>query len=77
MNSKIVIIEDEAKIREILCDYFSSKGELPVEASNGMQALELIDENEFDAVLLDIMISILNLLTDVLAFLVHTAPNHR
>ena len=55
MNSKILIVEDEAKIREILCDYFSSKGELPVEASNGMQALELIDENEFDAVLLDIM----------------------
>ena len=55
MNSKILIVEDEAKIREILCDYFSSKGELPVEASNGIQALELIDENEFDAVLLDIM----------------------
>ena len=55
MNSKILIVEDEAKLREVLCDYFSSKGELPVEASNGMQALELIDENEFDAVLLDIM----------------------
>ena len=51
MNSKILIVEDEAKLREVLCDYFSSKGELPVEASNGMQALELIDENEFDAVL--------------------------
>lgn len=35
MNSKILIVEDEAKLREILCDYFSSKGELPVEASNG------------------------------------------
>ena len=46
MNSKILIVEDEAKLREILCDYFSSKGELPVEASNGIQALELIDENE-------------------------------
>lgn len=55
MNSKILIVEDEAKLREILCDYFSSKGELPVEANDGRQALELIDENEFDAVLLDIM----------------------
>ena len=55
MNSKILIVEDEAKLREVLCDYFSSKGELPVEASNGMKALELIYENEFDAVLLDIM----------------------
>jgi DNA-binding response OmpR family regulator len=43
------------KLREVLCDYFSSKGELPVEESNGIHALDLIDENEFDAVLLDIM----------------------
>lgn len=55
MNSKILIVEDEVKLREVLCDYFSSKGELPFEASNGVQALELIEENEYDAVLLDIM----------------------
>jgi len=55
MNSRILIVEDEARLREVLCDYFKSKGETPVEAGNGMEALELIDENEFDAVLLDIM----------------------
>lgn len=55
MNSKILIVEDEAKLREVLCDYFRSKGELPFEASNGIQALELIGDNEYDAVLLDIM----------------------
>ena len=55
MRSKILIVEDEAKLREVLCDYFRSKGELPFEAANGMQALALIDENEYDAVLLDIM----------------------
>ena len=46
MNSKILIVEDEAKLREVLCDYFRSKGELPFEAGNGIQALELIDDNE-------------------------------
>ena len=55
MNSKILIVEDEAKLREVLCDYFCSKGELPFEAGNGIQALELIEDNEYDAVLLDIM----------------------
>lgn len=55
VNHKILIVEDEAKLREILCDYFSSKGESPAEASDGIQALALIEENEFDAVLLDIM----------------------
>lgn len=55
MNAKILIVEDEARLREVLCDYFSSKGELPAEAENGRQALEMLRRNEFDAILLDIM----------------------
>ena len=55
MNNKILIVEDETNLREILCDYFRSKGEIPIEAANGMEALSLIEENEFDAVLMDIM----------------------
>lgn len=56
MNSRILIVEDEPKLREVLCDYFTNRGELPIEANNGVQALELINDNELDAVLLDIMI---------------------
>ena len=55
MNNKILIAEDEAKLRRVLCDYFTSKGEIPVEAADGAQALALIENEEFDAVLLDIM----------------------
>ena len=55
MNSRILIVEDEPKLREVLCDYFRSKGETPVEARNGTEALERIENAEFDAVLLDIM----------------------
>lgn len=55
MKSKILIVEDEAKLREVLCDYFISKGDQPFEAPNGVRALELLQEHEFDAVLLDIM----------------------
>lgn len=55
MNSRILIVEDEAKLREVLCDWFRSRGDVPVEAENGLRALELLEENEFDAVLLDIM----------------------
>lgn len=60
MNSKILIVEDEAMLREVLCDYFRSKGESPTEAANGLEALELLEEQEFDAVLLDIMMPELN-----------------
>ena len=55
MNDRILIVEDEAKLREVLCDYFCSKGEIPTEAADGLQALKLAEEQEFDAVLLDIM----------------------
>ncbi|MCL2366341.1 MAG: response regulator [Oscillospiraceae bacterium] len=55
MDCKILIVEDEPKLREILSDYFLSKKDIPFEASNGVEALELISEHDFDAVLLDIM----------------------
>ena len=45
---KILIVEDEPKLREILCDYFLCKGEEPYEAENGLRALELVEEIEFD-----------------------------
>ena len=60
MNSKILIVEDDMKLREVLCDYFRSKGELPDEAGDGIKALALIEEKEYDAVLLDIMMPKLN-----------------
>jgi DNA-binding response OmpR family regulator len=55
VDYRILIVEDEPKLREILCDYFRSKGDIPVEAASGTKALELGEEQEFDAVLLDIM----------------------
>ena len=55
MAHKILIVEDEPKLREVLCDYLSSRGEHPVEARDGIQALERLEEENFDAVLLDIM----------------------
>lgn len=56
MSSQILIVEDEPRLREVLCDYFRSKGEVPFEAADGLQALALAEERTFDAVLLDIMI---------------------
>jgi len=55
VDCRILIVEDEPKLREVLCDYFYSKGDIPFTASDGVKALELINDLEFDAVLLDIM----------------------
>ena len=55
MNRRILIVEDEEKLREVLCDYFISKGELPMGVGDGVEALSLMEEREFDALILDIM----------------------
>ena len=60
MDYKILIVEDEPRLREILCDYFRNRGEIPTEAADGALALELAENGEFDAVLLDIMMPELN-----------------
>ena len=55
MDHNVLIVEDEPKLREVLCDWFNSKGDHPVPAGDGVRALELAEDREFDAVLLDIM----------------------
>ena len=60
MKNRILIVEDEEKLREVLCDYFRSKGEEPYVAGDGAEALKLMDEHDYDAVLLDIMMPKLN-----------------
>ena len=55
MDYKILIVEDESKIREIIYDYFSSKNQKVYLAENGIIALDLIENMEFDAIIMDIM----------------------
>lgn len=52
---RILIAEDEPRLLAVLCDFFASRGDTPVPASDGAQALEIAREQEFDGVLLDIM----------------------
>lgn len=55
MNQRILIAEDEPRLLAVLCDYFTGRGEDPVPAKNGLEALRLAGEITFDGVLLDIM----------------------
>ena len=55
MNYRILIAEDEENLRAVLCDFFKSRGDIPMAAADGQQALELAQQEEFDGVLLDIM----------------------
>ena len=55
MDHRILVAEDEPKLRSILCDFLISRGDTPIPAADGMEALELAQSQEFDGVLLDIM----------------------
>ena len=51
---KVLLVEDEKLIRLFIVEYFSKQGAAVVEASDGYEALSLLDET-YDIVLLDIM----------------------
>lgn len=55
MDYRILIAEDEPKLRAVLRDYFVSCGDVCVTAKDGIEALECARYQEFDGVLLDIM----------------------
>ena len=59
MSERILLVEDDDKIREIMCEYFTAKsnGNINiVSASTGEEGLMLIQNSEFDIVLLDVML---------------------
>ena len=55
MDYKILIADDEPEIRDLLRLYLEKDGYEVVEASNGAQAMDIINAGAIDLVLLDIM----------------------
>ncbi len=51
----VLLVEDEKRMREIVATYFISEGYNVLEASNGLEAIEIYEQEEVDLVLLDIM----------------------
>ncbi len=62
-GKRILIVEDERTIAEILMDYLRQAGFLPVHLENGQTALDAIRNGSFDLVLLDVMLPGLDGLT--------------
>ena len=55
VNSHILIVEDEARLRDIVRDYFTAHGTECDLARNGMEALDLLRDHDYDAILLDVL----------------------
>ena len=54
MNIRLLIIEDDDSLREIMNDYFLFRGCAVQSAENAEQAMEILQRTSFDAVFLDI-----------------------
>ena len=57
MGNKLLVIEDDHRMREIINDYFTAKGFDVFEAADGAEALARLDGQKYDIVLLDIMMA--------------------
>lgn len=53
--AKILVVDDEAKIREVIKEYGEFNGHEVEEAADGMTAVGLVKLNEYDLVIMDIM----------------------
>lgn len=55
MSGRILVAEDDARMREILEDYFSDAGYAVLTACDGAEALRVFEREPVDVVLLDVM----------------------
>ena len=53
--SKILVVDDEFRIREIIKKYANFEGHKVTEAVDGMQAIELCRRQDFDLIIMDVM----------------------
>jgi two-component system response regulator ResD len=57
---KILIVEDNFRLRENLARFFKISNILAEEATNGKEALEKVYNSEYDCIILDINMPLLN-----------------
>lgn len=53
--SKILVVDDEVKIREVIREFAEFEGYEVFEASDGMEAVEMCKKNTYDVIIMDVM----------------------
>lgn len=52
---KILVVDDEVKIREVIRTYAEFEGHTVYEASDGLEAIDMCKEQDFDIIVMDVM----------------------
>lgn len=55
MSKKILVVDDEEKIREMVCDYLKAVGYTTITACDGIEALSIFIDQQPDLIIMDIM----------------------
>lgn len=53
-NSKVLVVDDQDSLRDLLCDYLKQKGFETKEAKNGAEAVCMATKQPFDSILMDV-----------------------
>ncbi|MGV3755637.1 MAG: response regulator [Verrucomicrobiota bacterium] len=57
MSQRILVVDDEAPIRELLSSYFQKRGYAVTAAATGSEAMRSLDEISVDVMILDIALA--------------------
>ena len=60
MNKRILLVEDEWKLRRIAADFLKRENFNVIEAEDGEEALNFIISQKFDLIILDLMLPKIN-----------------
>ena len=60
MNSKILIVEDEGDLREVLSELFKENNFTVFQAENGRQGMAILESIAVDCVLTDVQMPVMN-----------------
>ena len=55
MRRKILIVDDDKEIRKLVEIYLRNEGFDTLSASDGVEAIEVLEQNEIDMIVLDVM----------------------
>ncbi|GIN87439.1 DNA-binding response regulator [Heyndrickxia sporothermodurans] len=60
MNGKILIVDDDYEIRKLISIYLENEGLQSQTAGDALEALKWLEEDEFDLIILDIMMPVMD-----------------
>ena len=59
-GARILVVEDDTASQEVVSEFLELAGVTVITASNGKEALDLLDQGAFDAVLMDVHMPVMN-----------------